>query len=249
MIFLKNFYARKCLLCNFPECNPPLRVWYEWQLFSNFQMRPKDLSISCTFAIFPWEEHWPPFEYWKKNKLFVSPKERERDTFRLEFQDSVCLTVWRITWNAALETIRDRVTYAWSVITYDRSKDKFRAINQFHIVYHVIKTHDTLQGKHDTKWKILYKNTTLRCEHVWYTPHRVDWDSAPNISVVLSELLYFITEMTAQNFVFYIGILSFVVHKLLDLLLKHNNNIRLLINVFKRNALPHGWGQAPTHMG
>ena len=33
-----------------------------------------------------------------------------------------------------------RVSFAWSVITHDRSKDKFRVINQFHITDHLIKT-------------------------------------------------------------------------------------------------------------
>ena len=31
-----------------------------------------------------------------------------------------------------------RVNYAWSVFTHDRSKDKFRVINQFLIIDHVV---------------------------------------------------------------------------------------------------------------
>ena len=36
--------------------------------------------------------------------------------------------------------VASRVNYAWSVITHDRSKNKFLVINQFHIIDHVIKT-------------------------------------------------------------------------------------------------------------
>ena len=40
----------------------------------------------------------------------------------------------------AVEAFSGRVNYAWSVITHDRSKNKFLVIDQFHIIDHVIKT-------------------------------------------------------------------------------------------------------------